>query len=92
MGLRQKEWATKKRLELKLMLGNRCAVCKRTTTSKKFPLEFDCIHPQGDEHHKMDSSARASFYFKQFREFNLQLLCKSCHIKKTSQERDNNPF
>jgi len=38
-------------------------------------LEFDCIEPRGDRHHRMDSSARMSFYHQQHRLGNLQVLC-----------------
>lgn len=74
MGARQKEWARKARKTLRATLGNKCALCGTTRR-----LEFDCIIPQGDAHHKFDTSARMSFYRQQFREGNLRLLCQRCN-------------
>lgn len=59
------------------LLGNCCAQCG---TDKK--LTFDCKVPCGDRHHRMDTSARMSFYHRQHREDNLQILCKWCNGKK----------
>jgi 5-methylcytosine-specific restriction endonuclease McrA len=88
MGRIQKEWARKQRALLKHLLGNRCADCKKQSED----LEFDCISPCGDDHHKLDTSARMSFYRHQYRLFNLQLLCPSCHAKKTKLDRESDPF
>jgi len=64
------------------VLGNACSWCGSTTD-----LEFDCIRPQGDKHHKVGSAARVCFYRKQHFEFgNLQLLCRACHELKTSRD------
>ena len=88
MGLRQRIWAKKKRLELRRLLGMKCAQCGSKDYRK---LEFDVIIPQGGKHHKMEWSWRMSFYYQQFRKNNLQLLCGqkvgSCHNKKTINEQ-----
>ena len=88
MGLRQRIWAKKKRLELRRLLGMKCAQCGSRDYRK---LEFDVIIPTPHDHHgKMEWSWRMSFYRQQYREGNLQLLCgghiHSCHNKKTSKE------
>lgn len=94
MGLRQRQWARRKRLELRRLLGMRCAVCGSRDYRK---LEFDVIVPIGnnDHHRKMEWSWRMSFYFQQYKRKNLQLLCGqskgSCHDKKTYKENYNMP-
>lgn len=50
------------------------------------PLTIDCKEPQGDKHHKMDPSARQSFYHQQLREDNLQLLCERHQALKSKDE------
>lgn len=49
-------------------------------------LELDCILPQGDEHHRMSTDQRATFYRRQDAEGNLQLLCSKCHSEKTLRD------
>ena len=71
MGAAQKEWARRKRAELMAELGGECMAC-----GTRENLEFDCKIPCGDKHHKMDTSARMSFYRKQHRAGNLQVLCE----------------
>lgn len=71
MAKRQKVWAAKARDALAAKLGGKCVKCG--TTEK---LTFDCIIPQGDEHHKMSFDRRISFYRAQDKIGNLQLLCK----------------
>ena len=89
MGLRQRQWAWQKTLELRELLGNKCSQCKR----KRKDLQFDCIESRGDHHHqKMEWSWRMSFYRKQFREGNLQLLCGWCHGRKSQSELERIPF
>lgn len=80
MAKRQKEWARKARQALLVELGGRCAICG---TDQK--LTFDCIIPQGDDHHKKDTSARMSFYWRQHREGNAQILCEGCNGRKGDQ-------
>jgi hypothetical protein len=89
MGARQREWARRKRLQLRRLLGLKCSCCGSKDYRK---LEFDIIIPVGnsDHHRKMDWSWRMSFYFQQYKKNNLQLLCggsvDSCHNKKTCRE------
>jgi len=86
MARRQLEWARKQRLQLRRLLGLRCWNCGSRDYRK---LEFDCIFPQGDFHHRrMDWSWRMSFYRRQLAEGNLALLCQSCNSKKG----DDYPF
>ena len=87
MGQRQKDWARRARLRLIEQLGGVCVECG---TDKK--LEFDCIKPMGDSHHRMESSARMSFYHAQHRASNLQLLCERHNNLKSAKERENQPF
>jgi len=96
MAKRQKEWARRARFELMFKLGGACFECG---TDKH--LDFDCIIPQGPAHHRsMDTSQRVSFYRRQHKEGNLQLLCRhKCHKKKTvadlkrqQEKEDNEPF
>jgi 5-methylcytosine-specific restriction endonuclease McrA len=82
VGRSQKNWARKARQSLIEVLGGCCCMCKTSDS-----LEFDCIEPQGDEHHRMDTSARMSFYRSQFRIGNLQVLCSDCHSLKTAADR-----
>ncbi len=93
-----KQWARNARFLLTFELGGQCFRCG---TDKD--LDFDCIVPQGDRHHKMDTSARMSFYRRQHRENkNVQLLCRTkCHKIKNAEEElkrqqrekeDNEPF
>lgn len=95
MGLRQRVWARKKRLELRRLLGMKCIKCGSRDYRK---LEFDVIIPVNTpfNHHRIEWSWRMSFYFQQYKKNNLQLLCGqkvgSCHNKKTSQENYNQPF
>lgn len=89
----QKERARILRAFFMELLGNCCARCGVTPdelSKKKRPrdrvLTFDCIIPCGDKHHRMDTSARMSFYRKQLREGNLQLLCAPCNTTKAHTE------
>ena len=83
MSQRQVKWATKALQDLRALLGNSCARCGGTRD-----LEFDCIKPQGDKHHKIGLTHRASFYRKQYRDGNLQLLCRyPCHHDKSRGEQ-----
>jgi hypothetical protein len=81
MAKRQKSWARKARVALMELLGNKCVKCDSVEL-----LEFDCISPCGDEHHKMSTCARMSFYRKQHKLGNIQILCTKCHNKKTCDE------
>lgn len=77
MGWRQREWARRDRKRLMEELGGRCAHCGATEN-----LEFDCIMPQGDFHHRIGSAERHSFYRYQHRHGNLQILCRACNAAK----------
>jgi len=83
MGLRQRRWAHKARKRLLKLLGDRCNECHSEEN-----LELDCIIPLGDAHHKMEFSWRTSFYRRQWKQGNLQLLCQTCNAKKDK----NQPF
>lgn len=91
MGKKQKDWARRARSLLMWLLGDACATCGSTKN-----LEFDCIKPQGDAHHKYDTSHRMSFYRQQYDKGNLQIQCAKCHNKKTAKDEqlrlDNEPF
>lgn len=84
MAKRQKEWAKRARAALMELLGNRCAICGADYESRE--LEFDCISPRGDRHHKLDTERRVCFYRKEYKQGNLQLLCVPCHSKKSCGE------
>lgn len=94
MGKRQKRWAAKRRAELRELLGGCCARCKRRASEEGsgdvpfIRLEFDCVSPTGHAHHRMDASARTSFYNYQHDQGNLQLLCERCHARKTREDED----
>lgn len=60
------------------LLGGKCAECGTTEN-----LEFDCIHPCGDKHHRYSTCQRMSFYHRQHREGNLQILCRPHNIEKS---------
>jgi len=81
MGARQKEWARKARAILVEQLGGCCEAC-----GAKEELELDCIKACGDRHHRMDTSARVSFYRAQARAGNLQVLCKYHNAVKSTME------
>ncbi len=94
MAKRQKMWAQTARFRLTFELGGACARC-----SSHKELDFDCITPQGDDHHRMDASARMCFYRRQHKERNVQILCKPCHRKKNvadlvrqREKEENEPF
>lgn len=83
MGQRQKDWARRKRDELFIIIGRQCARCPSTTD-----LEFDVIIPVGnDDHHRRYSwDQRMTFYWRQYEDDNLQVLCKSCNAIKGNNE------
>lgn len=82
MAKRQKAWARLKRLQLLQALGGKCARCNTTDH-----LEMDCIKPCGDDHHRMSSDRRASFYLLQHKQANLQILCTRCNNLKSASDR-----
>lgn len=81
MGKRQKSWARRSKLSLVSLMGAKCVKCGSTEQ-----LEFDCVSPMGGSHHRWDTSARMSFYRRQYATGNLQLLCRTCHSAKSVHE------
>lgn len=81
---RQVVWAQNKRAWLMKVLGSKCARCPSVTC-----LTFDCIKPRGGAHHKLSSVSRMTFYVREFRQGNLQILCHDCNSRKgaNAQER-----
>jgi 5-methylcytosine-specific restriction endonuclease McrA len=77
---RQSKWAQRKRAEVTFILGGKCAHC-----GTKESLTFDCIRPVNAGHHKMSSSARMTFYVREMRKGNLQILCHACNVKKSNR-------
>lgn len=88
MAKRQREWAQRALFCLFEELGSRCASCGTFGEEEdvRGGLEFDCIEPQGDAHHRWETGRRASFYRRQHAERNLQLLCFDCHLAKSRTE------
>jgi len=80
MAKRHKRRAKLVRWQLMNLLGRRCTFCRT-----KQDLEFDCIQPMGDAHHRLDTDRRMKFYCQQFLASNLQLLCSSCNARKGDQ-------
>jgi 5-methylcytosine-specific restriction endonuclease McrA len=80
MSRRAKVWAVKARAELMDVLGRRCVWCGVTEN-----LTFDCKIPQGDEHHRMSTDQRMTFYRRQHQQRNLQVLCDKCNSQKGNE-------
>jgi len=87
MGQRQKDWAKRVREKLLAELGGKCVVC-----GSAYRPEFDCIEPRGDAHHKFDTSHRMSFYRKEHKAGNLQVLCQFHNAQKSDTRKANQPF
>ena len=85
MSKRAKIWAHKTRERLTALLGGRCVWCGATTE-----LTFDCILPQGHEHHGWSTDKRMTFYRRQAALCNLQILCHHCNSRK--QAGKNPPY
>ena len=79
MGKAKTLWAQRKRWELLEMLGRRCRLC-----GCKECLTFDCIVPRGGLHHRLSSADRMTFYCREARLGNLQVLCFDCNVKKSA--------
>lgn len=77
---RASKWAQRKRRELMFILGDKCAHC-----GTKESLTFDCIRPVNQGHHRMSSAARMTFYTRQARAGNIQILCHACNVKKSNR-------
>lgn len=89
MGKAQKLWARRKLDYFREQLGGCCILCGEDDNDE---LELDCIIPTGDRHHKLSTDQRATFYWRQLLQDNLQLLCKECHQDKTRKEANKYPF
>jgi hypothetical protein len=83
MSERQKRWAREARKALFAKLGESCVVCGSTER-----LTFDCIAPCGHKHHRVDQSARTSFYRREFERGNLQVLCDRCNSRKGDDDME----
>lgn len=82
MGLRQRQWAERTRDAIFDILGRVCVDCGATEQ-----LEFDCIIPQGNKHHReMEWSWRMSFYRQQLANGNLAVRCQVCNGRKQAKE------
>lgn len=84
---RSRIWARRILRDLRRRLGSMCAWCWKGSRHGVV-LEFDCIAPEGPEHHKWETNRRAVFYRRLFRRGGLQLLCTDCHAKKTRAQLD----
>lgn len=51
----------------------------------KGQITFDCIIPQGDKHHRGSTDQRMSFYIKQIKLNNIQLLCEKHNAQKKAR-------
>jgi hypothetical protein len=78
----KRETAARQRAWLLAELGERCAKC-----SRQDDLQFDCIFPMGPTHHGLSSYDRVMFYVQQFHNKNLQLLCGSCNVRKSEEDK-----
>ena len=86
------KWARDKRDELFLLMGG---ACKRCGTGDK--LQFDHIKPLDWIPSAFSWSQRIKMYQEEHQAGNLQLLCDSCHGKKTreqeaDEEIEEHPF
>jgi 5-methylcytosine-specific restriction endonuclease McrA len=83
MGVRQKDWARRKRKELIEQLGGTCAICGR-----RHDLEFDHINPLDKPfpYRELEWSHRISVYTREIREGKIQLLCSVCNGDKRQHE------
>lgn len=79
---RHRRWANLVLRRLRHDLGQMCGWCWRSARAAG-GLEFDCIAPEGDEHHRWETNRRAVFYRRLYRRGGLQLLCPRCHRRKT---------
>ena len=68
---------------LRSALGGHCRFCSESVT-----LEFDCIVPMGNDHHKVGSMARISFYERLHLYSNVQLLCPRHHREKSKDDME----
>lgn len=85
MALRQRQWAERTREKIFDALGRFCNYCSTTKN-----LEFDVIIPadNGEHHREYDWSWRMSFYRKQLKANNLQVLCDKCNARKRNKNAE----
>ena len=83
MAKRHKLWARVTRARMILALGGKCVACETQDN-----LTFDCIVPMGHAHHHRSAPERITFYTKQMRAGNVQLLCSRCNAIKADTEFD----
>lgn len=83
MSTRQITWARRTKTTLRHKLGNACTWCGKTSKINGIVLQFDLIDSSDDTHHAIGYSHRMSFYRQAHARNNLQLLCESCHNKKS---------
>ena len=67
--------------EIFAMLDGKCAVCGVIDH-----LQIDIIDGVTDGHHEMSYGDRLRWYLKQAGRDNAQLLCQTCHNRKTAQD------
>lgn len=74
MGTTRRDWNRSRVLSLRGALGAFCRVC-----GDRDNLSFDCRAPRGSAHHALSSIQRVTFYIREARTGNLQLLCRACN-------------
>ena len=77
MGREQKIWAVKRRLKLIQELGGECVQCGSISN-----LELDHIHGKDWVARELGSDQRVCLYIKEAAQGLIQVLCKSCNVKK----------
>lgn len=97
MAKRHKERARRMRDLLIQLLGGHCKLTH--TGNCDGSLEFDCIEPRGDDHHRGSTDQRMSFYWKEWKKGNIQLLCQYHNAlksrrdaRKLAKKEENEPF
>jgi hypothetical protein len=81
MAKRHKRWASRQRQLMIAAMGGACAACGSTEA-----LTFDCIAPRGDSHHRGNAVERMTFYRREARAGNIQVLCDKCNALKGDTE------
>ena len=64
------------------VLGGCCQECRSCQD-----LQFHVKTPDG-QHHSLDTSARVSYYWRQYGLNNLGLLCRKCHQRLHSEHKE----
>jgi 5-methylcytosine-specific restriction endonuclease McrA len=76
----RKDWNKERRERMIKSLGGKCVRCGVINN-----LTFDCIRPTGDGHHRMSAVQRMTYYLRQARLGNVQILCAACNTSKGAQ-------